>query len=59
MQTTSTLVNVLEQKKILLKLCVIFQIFLKLFYKAAIKKIIKSYSLPEVRMSNNCSYLLK
>lgn len=42
MQTSSTPVNVLEQKKHLLKLCVIFQIFLKMFLKAAIK-IIKSY----------------
>lgn len=37
MQTSSTSVNVLEQKKVLLKLCVIFQIFLKMFLKAAIK----------------------
>lgn len=38
MQTSSTSVNVLEQKKVLLKLCVIFQIFLEMFLKAAIKK---------------------
>lgn len=37
MQTSSTSVNILEQKKVLLKLCVIFQIFLKMFLKAAIK----------------------
>lgn len=58
MQTSSIPVNVLEQKKVLLKLCVIFQIFLKMFLKAAIKNN-KKLSLTSSEKSNHCSYVLK